>query len=911
MRSTPRQVASGLRRRLTPASVAGQVLLLQVLLVTVLVLGATAADFLQARRDATQDAYDRSLSVAETFAHAPGTRAAMESRDPSALLQPSAEATRRAAGVTYVVAFAPDGIRWSHPDPSLIGGHVAGEFAPALGGEPFQETFDSLVFGRAVDTTVAVLDDRGDPVGLVSVGITVRKVEGAVMRQLPLLLGAAAIALALSVAGTTLVTRRLRHQTHGLGPAEMTRMYEHHDAVLHAVREGVVILGDDGRLVLVNDEARKLLALPPDAGGDVRELGLPADLAALLTSGAVTDDDVRLIGDRLVSVNQRPIATAGSSGSVATLRDTTELRAVSARADAARGRLSLLYDAGVHIGTTLDVTRTAEELAAVAVPRFADFVTVELLEPVLSGDEPEDGAGTRMLRVASAGVRDDHPLHPVGTELTSMPGRPESEGIGLAGAALLPDLATSDAWLAQDPERAGRVVAYGIHSLVSVPLRARGILLGCADFWRKDKERFGAEDVAFAEELATRAALSIDNARRYTREHAVAVSLQRSLLPRAPRRRTALDLAHRYLPSANGVRGDWFDVIPLSGARVALVVGDVVGRGLHAVATMGRLRTAVRNFSALDLAPDELLAHLDELVARTDEETTGGDGDAEERPLLTGATCLYAVYDRVGGVCTLAAAGHPAPLVMAPDGTVAQADMPVSPPLGAGGGLPFETATLAAPEGSGLVLFTDGLVEDRTRSLDTGVALLADVLARAGGDPEEGCRAAVERLVPPLPADDVTLLIARTRLVDRDRVAEWDIPDDPAAVGPLRRAVARRLAAWGLEDLAYGTELIVSELVTNAIRYGKQPARLRLIHEDATLTCEVSDGSSTAPHLRRAAAGDEGGRGLFLVAQFAHRWGTRYLDRGKTIWTEQSLATATPRADLSEDELLDQWPDDL
>ncbi|MFF0276915.1 SpoIIE family protein phosphatase [Streptomyces sp. NPDC004330] len=909
MRSTPRHAAGDVRRRLTPASVAGQVLFQQVLLVTVLVVAGAVAVFLQARHDATRDAYDRSLSVAETFAHAPGTRAAMQSRNPSALLQPSAEETRRTAGVTYVVAFDPDGIRWSHPDPDLIGGHVSGEFAPALGGEPFQETFVSTFFGRSVDTTVAVLDDTGTPVGLVSVGITVRNVQGAVTRQLPLLLGVAAITLALAVAGSSLVTRRLRHQTHGLGPAEMTRMYEHHDAVLHAVREGVVILRGDGRLVLANDEARKLLALAPDAGGDVRDLGLPPDLAALLASGAATDDDVRLIGDRLVSVNQRPIETAGVSGSVATLRDTTELRAVSARADAALGRLSLLYDAGVHIGTTLDVVRTAEELAAVAVPRFADFATVELLEPVLSGDEPEDGA--RMRRVASAGVRDDHPLHPVGEELTPMPGDPGTGSTGRAGAGLLADLTAAPAWQARDPEHARSVLAYGIHSLVSVPLRARGALLGCADFWRSDKERFGPEDVVFAEELAARAALSIDNARRYTREHTVAVALQRSLLPRAPRRQAALDLAHRYVPSASGVRGDWFDVIPLSGARVALVVGDVVGYGLHAVATMGRLRTAVRNFSALDLAPDELLAHLDELVTRTDEETTE-DGDAGGAgPLLTGATCLYAVYDRVTGVCTLATAGHPAPLVVASDGTAHQADVPVAPPFGAGGGVPFETSTFPVAEGSALALFTDGLVAGRTRDIGTGVGLLTAALAEAGPDPETGCDAAMGRLMPEQPADDVTLLVARTRLVDRDHVAEWEIPDDPAAVAPLRRDVARRLARWGLDHLSYGTELIVSELVTNAIRYGRQPARLRLIHEGATLTCEVTDGSSTAPHLRRAAVGDEGGRGLFLVAQFAHRWGTRYQDRGKTIWTEQSARAAAPPAPLSEDDLLGQWPDDL
>lgn len=231
-----------------PRTLAGQVFLLQ-LLVVVLLAGMIAAAFVfEAHRWAVREAYDRSLAVSETFAHAPGTRAAMESRDPSAILQPSAEATRRTANVTYVVAFDPNGIRWSHPDASLIGGHVSGGFAPAFSGEPFQETFDSTLFGQAVDTTVAVFGERGEVVGFVSVGITVQSVNEVVLGQLPLLLGLVAIALVLAAGGSALISRWLRAQTHGLGPVEMTRMYEHHDAVLHAVREGVVIVSSDGRI---------------------------------------------------------------------------------------------------------------------------------------------------------------------------------------------------------------------------------------------------------------------------------------------------------------------------------------------------------------------------------------------------------------------------------------------------------------------------------------------------------------------------------------------------------------------------------------------------------------------------------------------------------------------------------------
>ncbi|MFE4718740.1 PP2C family protein-serine/threonine phosphatase, partial [Streptomyces sp. NPDC056728] len=269
-------------------------------------------------------------------------------------------------------------------------------------------------------------------------------------------------------------------------------------------------------------------------------------------------------------------------------------------------------------------------------------------------------------------------------------------------------------------ERARQILDYGVHSLISVPLRARGVVLGLADFWRAETlEAFGEEDRSFAEELAARAAVAIDNARRYTRERTMAVALQRSLLPRRLPELSALEVSHRYLPAQAGVGGDWFDVIPLPGARVALVVGDVVGHGVHAVATMGRLRTAVHNFSALDMAPDELLAHLDELVARID-----ADEAAEEGHQITGATCLYAIYDPVSGMCTIARAGHFGPALVQPDDTVAFPDTPVSPPLGLGGALPFESAALRLPEGSRLALFTDGLLEDRDRDLDTSLDLL-------------------------------------------------------------------------------------------------------------------------------------------------------------------------------------------
>lgn len=888
---------------LGPRSVAGQVLLLQLAVAVVLVAATVLVLVLQARHRGTEEALDRSLAVAVSFRDAPGTVAAMKSANPSAVLQPSSERMRRNAHVGYVVAFRPDGIRWSHPDPSRIGGHVTGDFAPALSGRPFQETFDSAL-GRAVDTTVAVRDTSGTVVGLISVGVYVQSVNAQVSRQLPALLGVAAVALALAAGASAIVTRRLRRQTRGLGPAEMTRMYEHHDAVLHSVREGVIIIDGNGVLTLANDEASRLLGLPPDPElRHITDLGLAPETASLLGSAQAASDEVHPAGDRLVAVNLRPVDAKGtSSGSVVTLRDTTELRALTGRAEAARSRLRLLYDAGAQVGTTLDVVRTAEELARAVVPAFADFVTVELLDPVLHGEEPV-GASTEMRRTAAAGIRDDHPLYPVGELIRFVPANPTATGMVNGHAVLQADLAASDGWIAQDPERTRRVLDYGIHSLISAPLRARGVVLGVVDFWRSEQPPFDEDDLSFAEELTARAGVSIDNARRYTREHAMALALQHSLLPRVLPEQSSMEVAHRYLPARPGVGGDWFDVIPLPGARVALVVGDVVGHGLHAAATMGRLRTAVQNFSALDLPPDDVLAHLDELVTRLDTE-----GDADHA--ISGATCLYAIYDPSTGRWTLARAGHPGPVLVRPDGSVTYPDVPLSPPLGAGGGLPFEAAEFEVPDGSRLVLFTDGLIEERGRDFDRGLELLRDALTHPDRSAEATCRAVLDAMVSEGPQDDdIALLVARTHLMDPTQTAYWEVPADPAAVSGIRREVSRRLEAWGMRDLTYSTELIVSELVTNAIRYGIPPIGLRLLHHRTEVTCEVSDGSSTSPHLRLAAATDEGGRGLFLIARYAQRWGTRYRARGKVIWAEQSLHDETTASGADEDALLAQWDD--
>ncbi|MFG2180910.1 SpoIIE family protein phosphatase [Streptomyces abikoensis] len=870
-------------------SVAGQMFVLQVLIVVLLVVAAAVTLLLQARSDRFQAARDRSLAAAEAFAHGPGMVSTLRGPDPAAVLQPLAEDARREGGVDFIVVMNRQGIRYSHPDPRLIGKKFVGTIGPSLQGHITVEEVNGPL-GEELQVVVPVTD-RGRVVGMVASGMKVSRVSSAADRLLPVVLVAGAIALLLATGGTWLVSRRLRRQTHGLGPAEMTRMYEHHDAVLHAVREGVVIVGGDGRVMLANDEARRLLGLPEDVEGRaVDGLGLDPRMAELLVSRRVATDEVIPVGERLLAVNNRPTDRGGGPpGSVATLRDSTELRALAGKAEVARERLRLLYDASVAVGTTLDVRTTAGELTQVASPRFSDYATVDLAEPVLHGEEPRPStAGAPELRrVAVSGVRDDHPLYGAGEVHRFAAPTPQAQGFMSGHPVLVADLSESVGWRTQDPARTQQILDYGFHSLITVPLKARGVLMGIVNFWRAEgSEPFEEEDLSLAEELAARAAVCIDNARRFTREHAMAVTLQHSLLPRGVPEQGALDIAYRYLPAQAGVGGDWFDVIPLPGARVALVVGDVVGHGLHAAATMGRLRTAVQNFSSLDLPPDELLGHLDELVARIDQEAAEA-AEAGGEAAIAGATCLYAIYDPTSGTCSLARAGHPPPAVVGPEGDVTFPELPAGPPLGVGG-MPFEAMELTLPEGSSLVLYTDGLVEDRRRDFDAGLTILAHTLARPGRTPQQTCEAVLEALLPAEQTDDIALLAARTRILEPGQSAEWELPADPAVVGRARSDVTRQLEEWGLEEALFTTELILSELITNAIRHASGPIRVRLLRERA-LICEVSDTSSTAPHLRYAAAEDEGGRGLFLVAQLAERWGTRYTPEGKVIWAELPL----------------------
>ncbi len=683
-------------------------------------------------------------------------------------------------------------------------------------------------------------------------------------------------------------------------------------ALFTQTRIGLAIHDSELRMVRVNPTAGS--GIPPDQGPleDLGEALLPEDAAAIQEQlHKVAETGVPVIDwvhsarrldspsvDRVMSLSMFRLEDADGrfTGVAATFSDVTEQ-------ERSRQQLRLVGRAAKRLEGTLDVARCAEQLAEVMVPGFADLAAVDLTEAVLVGEEPGRFAqGTQLRRVAVAAADGEWPceLHPRGTTARII--RDDADRLREGAAILIRDMERIRARVARDPSLARVIQAERATSLLVVPLNARGMVLGCLMLWRLgSRPPFGPDDAALGEEIASRAALGMDSARRYTREHRTAEALQRSLLPRSVVEVTAAETVGLYVPAAStaGIGGSWFDVIALSSARVALVVGDVVGHGLEATAATGRLRTAVQTLSDLDMTPEELLSHLDDLVVRLVAGEQGGGSRPEEAAAtqhssgggVYGSTCLYAVYDPVTGHCTMASAGHPPPVVIAaPGGPAVVADVKPGPALGLGGE-PFEQLELELAPGAVLTLFTDKLLSSPDETAEERLARLCEQIecsARPDASSAEMGRDVLDDLLPEPPAHDLSLLVSRIRALPEGAAVGWEFPGDPAAVAEARELVAAQLTEWDLAELAFTTELIASELVTNSIRYAGAPVGLRLI-KDKVLICEVSDPSQTQPRLRRARLTDEGGRGLFLIAQLAHRWGSRYTRFGKTIWTEQLL----------------------
>lgn len=556
----------------------------------------------------------------------------------------------------------------------------------------------------------------------------------------------------------------------------------------------------------------------------------------------------------------------------------------------AQNRLALLDTVRTQVGHMLNVMHVCSELVDAVVPAFAGLADVEVIEDVVRGEDPPLVPVHPDALLRRAAFRGWIAGPPVGVKRSLPVGTPFSDIL----TDLRPRLVKVDedsSWPAADPARADVIRRSGAHSLIVAPLALRGHALGVVSFYRYGQEdQFEEEDVAVASAMCAHTALCIDNARQFMREWITARTVQRRLLPHRPASHTTAEISQLHLPDPEG-GGAWSDAIALPGARTALIVGDVAGKGIAAAITMGLLRTAIHTLADLDLQPDELLARLSDTTARLAAARAALPPDPVNREPLT-ARCIIAIYDPVDLTCTVARAGLPDPVAVFPDGTSASLSVPPSPPLAESGSAPFPAITVSLPEGTTLAMGTSALADEVLASSGS----LRPFLEGIGTRP---LRDVCDDIAHMLSDDDRTgetlMLLARTKALPQDRVLTRDLPADPKAA-PIARAAARRqLKAWDVdEETAFTTELIVSELVGNAVRYGAPPLQLRLIFE-RMLTCEVSDTATSSPQVKHARTVDETGRGLFIIASLADQWGTHYRTQGKTVWAEQPTGAVTER----------------
>jgi serine phosphatase RsbU (regulator of sigma subunit)/anti-sigma regulatory factor (Ser/Thr protein kinase) len=563
--------------------------------------------------------------------------------------------------------------------------------------------------------------------------------------------------------------------------------------------------------------------------------------------------------------------------------------------DPALMRDMLLRDTFTGIDDTLDFSDLADKLMARLVPAFCTAGEVLVLESLVGDNEmPPPGAdGTNPLRRLAVVHDQKDPAwqaaFPVGEILRHPDGSPYVRCIESGTAVLEQSISPETARkLAKAWRRKPVANLLSDVSMLLLPIVTKEATLGFFCCIRQEgTRRFDAYDQEMGMEFASRAAVFFDNARRYNREHATALTLQRSMLPTGLSAPSSVEVKHRYLPGSKLVEvgGDWYESIKLPGARVALVVGDVAGHGVRAAVTMGRLRTAIQTLAMLELPPAESLQQLDELM-----HTLG-----EREPHF--ATCAYAVYDAVTGECELAVAGHLPPLMVYPDGRSELLTVTPSPPLGVGDGL-IETQRFTVEDGSLFVLYTDGLVESRDRDISDGLDRLKGAFGRDAykAPLEDLCKASLDGVYSDAQRDDIAVLIARLRRIPEDQRICWTLEPEFPSVREARVHVHDPLRRWGLEDLVPVTELLVSELVTNAIKYANGEILLRLVLESDKLVCEVHDSSPALPRVLQVDRDAENGRGLHVVSQLAARWGARRTHSGKVVWCEQTVPEAVKEA---------------
>jgi serine phosphatase RsbU (regulator of sigma subunit)/anti-sigma regulatory factor (Ser/Thr protein kinase) len=556
--------------------------------------------------------------------------------------------------------------------------------------------------------------------------------------------------------------------------------------------------------------------------------------------------------------------------------------------DPAVMRDMLLRDTFTGIDDTLDFSDLAEKLMGRLVPAFCTAAELLVLETLVGDNEmPNDGPdGTAALRRLSVVLDQQNPAwqaaFPIG-EILRYPSASPYARVMESGRPVLEQALSADAArkLARAWRRKPVSTLLSDVSMLLLPIVAKDTTLGFFYCIRQaGTRRFDAYDMDMGMEFATRAAVFFDNAGRYKREHATALMLQRSMLPTGLSAPSSVEVKHRYLPGSQLVEvgGDWYESIKLPGARVALVVGDVAGHGVRAAVTMGRLRTAIQTLAMLELPPAESLQQLDELM-----QTIGA-----REPHF--ATCAYAVYDAVTGECELAVAGHLPPLVVHPDGRSELLEVSPSPPLGIGNGT-VDTQRFTIEDGSLFVLYTDGLVESKDRDITDGLERLQGAFGPGSpeADLEDLCKTSLDGVYSDAQRDDIAVLIAKLRRIPEENRICWSLDPEFTSVRLARSMIGDPLKRWGLEDLVPVTELLVSELVTNAIKYAKGEILLRLILESGSLACEVHDSSPALPRVLQVDKDAENGRGLHVVSQLASRWGARRNHSGKVVWCEQTL----------------------
>ncbi|MCX4904157.1 SpoIIE family protein phosphatase [Streptomyces sp. NBC_00878] len=553
---------------------------------------------------------------------------------------------------------------------------------------------------------------------------------------------------------------------------------------------------------------------------------------------------------------------------------------------AVRERLEFLNEVSGRIGTSLDLSRTIVEVSRAVVPRFTDVAGTYLREQVVAGEGfPEGVPDTTTMWHRVAVEHTDEPgrwddVVPVGEAMPFPAHTPFFQCMTTGDPVLVPRISEQMGHMiaAQFEKRDIRPLITG-RSMLVVPLKARNVVLGFMILLRHpERVEFNDMDRVTGAELAARAGLVLDNARMYTYQESVAETLQDSMLPHIAPRMAGCDIATRYLPGTllGRVGGDWFDSVKLPGSRTALVVGDVMGHGLNSAAMMGQMRTAVQTMAALDLPPAQLLRNLDDLAQRLGEHYL--------------ATCLYAVYDPIASELQIANAGHiPPVLVRAEDGRSDLLDLPTGAPIGVGG-VPFESVAVRVAPGDRLVMCTDGLVEVRGEDIGVGLATLCESAAHPAASMDDACDTIIRALnTRGGRKDDVALLMARLNGIEPEDVARWRIGHDPMEVSRSRAVVREQLHVWGLNSLVDNAELMVSELVTNAVRHShSRPIELRLVRGE-TLVCEVDDDDHTLPTLLSARRLDEFGRGMRVVSALAREWGTSRTSSGKTVWFELTI----------------------